>query len=125
MAQAVLSDPLSIQRRMWICSVTPSKERKMIQDKNAAKNRNPVAIHCAVVSPTKRQPKPQRSEPISGAKSTVSSMLLTLHHVYVFNSDRATITEEAYKDRKPDCGLSSGNGQNEQGKYLPNEVTKE
>ena len=125
MAQSVLSDPLSIQRRMWICSVTPLKERKMIQDTNAAKNRNPVAIHCAVVSPTKRQPKPQRSEPISGAKSTVSSMLLTLHHVYVFNSDRATIAEEAYKDREANRGLGGGNGQDKQGKDLSDKITKE
>ena len=45
-------------------------------------------------------------------------MLLTLHHVYVFNSDRATIAEEAYKDREANRGLGGGNGQDKKDENL-------
>ena len=40
-------------------------------------------------------------------------MLLALHHVDVFNVDRAAVAEETHKDRKANRGLSSGHGQDE------------
>ena len=42
------------------------KLKKMIHDRNAARNTSPVVITWPAYSPMKRQPKPQISAPISG-----------------------------------------------------------
>ena len=54
MAQSVTKVPLSIQRRIWIFSVWPSKLKKITQDKIAERKRNPVATIWASLSPIVR-----------------------------------------------------------------------
>ena len=75
MPQSVDSAPDSIQRSRLICWVTPSKVKKMYQDRIAAKKIMAVVSICAARSPIKRQPNPHKMAPIRGAKRMIDAII--------------------------------------------------
>src|SRR5512147_2485299 len=104
-AHSAPNDPTSSQRISTICCVMPSKVRKTIQLRKAARKTRPVVMTWPANSPIRRQPKPQISAPISGAKRTIVVIASALHHVDVFDVDGAPVAEEADEDRKADGRL--------------------
>ncbi len=54
----------------------------------------------------------------------VSMCLLALHHVDVFDVNRAAVAEETHKDRKTNRSLGGGHGQDEQREHLPREIAQ-
>ena len=76
MDQSVLRLPDSMNRKIWICSVVPSKVMNTTHDRIADRNNSPVEIHWAAASPKIRQPKPQSSAPTSGAKRMMVYIVL-------------------------------------------------
>ena len=111
--QSVLRLPDSMNRRICIVSVVPSKVRNTIQLSSAERNRPPVAIQHAASSPSTFQPKPQMRDPISGAKRSVSSMSSALHHVDIFHGDGAAVSEETDQNGQTNGSLSRRNRQDE------------
>src|SRR5680860_1774726 len=102
---------------MWICCIVPSWPMNTTQLSKHARNSSKVETHCAPVSPMMRQPKPEMMAPMSGAKRMIFSMMSALHHVDVFDRDSPAVTEEADEDRKADCSLGGGDGQDQEGKH--------
>src|SRR6056297_3626135 len=123
-AQSVARLPLSIQRRIGMISVSPSKPRNRTHDRRQDRNRKPVAAHCAAASPMNFQPKPQISAPTSGAKRMIVSIASALHHVDVFDVDGAPVAEEADEDGEPDCRLRRRDRENEKREDLPDQIAQ-
>ena len=51
-------------------------------------------------------------------------MILTLHHVDIFNVDRAAVAEEDTQDGQTNRRLCGGNRQDEQRKDLPDQIAQ-
>ena len=50
---------------------------------------------------------------------------LPLHHVDVFDRDRAAVPEIRHQDGKPDGRFPGGDGQHQQGEDLPHQIVQE
>ena len=72
--QSDANEPLSMKRKIRICSVSPPNVRNTIQLSSAAMNSSPVAEMIAARSPIRRWPKPQTTVPRSGANRMAASM---------------------------------------------------
>src|SRR5690606_11879317 len=110
--------------RLAPCSPTSTKTAT---DSSAAMISAPQVTACAPRSPSTRPNSPARIAPTSGRKTIRTSIAAasTLHHVDVFDRDRAAVAEKHHEDGQADRRLRGGDGQDEHGEDLADQVVEE
>src|SRR5215472_2449176 len=101
--------------RIWRNSRIPS---------TADSNKAPQVTSCAPRSPIARPKKPAITEAKSGRKTTAAATASALHHVDIFDRDRASIAEIDDENGETDCGLCRRNGQHEHREDLAHEIAQ-
>src|SRR5215469_1267579 len=99
-----------------------SRNRK--QPSTAESRRAPQVTSCAPRSPIARPKKPAMTAAISGRNTTATAKASALHHVDVFDPDRATVAEIDDEDREADRGFGRRHRQHEHREGLADEVVQ-
>src|SRR3954470_7484654 len=127
-AQSALKSPVENQENSTVVRGVPPKftSKKVIQDMIAQASSRPEVMYIAGLSPRRRLPSPAMSAPIRGSNTIQASISASaVHHVDVFDRDRAAVAEIDHQDRKTDRGFRGRHGQHEHGEDLPHHVAEE
>src|SRR4051812_45616893 len=99
-----------------------SRNRK--RPSTADSKRAPQVTSCAPRSPIARPKKPAMIAAIRGRKTTATAKASALHHVDVFDPDRATVAEIDDEDSEADRRFRRRYGQHEHRKGLADQVVQ-
>src|SRR5262245_44015203 len=112
-AQFTLNSPVSNQVSSSVVRGVPPKftSKKVIQEKTIETSSKPEVMYMAGLSPIMRLPSPAMSAPIRGSNTIQASISASaVHHVDVFDRDRAAVAEIDHQDRQADRGFRGRHG---------------
>src|SRR5581483_2397850 len=119
--QATSTPPAAIQVARWItcASCWPRIWRNRRRPSTAEINSAPQVTICAPRSPIALPKKPAIAAASSGRNTMIAATASALHHVDVFDLDRAAVAEIDDQDRQSDRRLGGRDGQHEHCEDLP------
>src|SRR5215472_10212463 len=125
--QVTSTPPATIQLTSGITcgSALARISRKRSTPSTADSKRAPHVTSCAPRSPITRPKKPAITAATRGRKTTAAAKRSTLHHIDVFDRDRAAIAEIDDENGETDRRLGRRDRQHEHGEGLADEIAEE